>query len=140
MFFTRLLLTASIVLGGSVSVYAQEMLTLEEYTAKKINAREIRVQEKYPDFRFVKAVEDFPERPKAKRLVKVDSHQEKVIATLHHKRTGLPLESCVTPCAVHVRSARQYILTLYKDGHLPVLSRFGPMNWSDVPHKYNLRT
>ncbi len=130
MVFTRIFIIASIVLGASLSAYAQDRLTVETLIAEKTDRLEVKVKGEYPDFRFLKSLETFPPRPKATKDIKVDSFEDMSLVTLHHKRTGQPLESCTTPCILHGRSNRTYILSMYKDGYIPMIARTGPMNWA----------
>ncbi len=130
MFITRTFLITSIVLGASVCAYAQDRLTVETLIAEKTDRLEAKVKGKYPDFHFVKLLETFPPRPKATKDIKIDSFEDMSLVTLHHKRTGQALESCTTPCILHGRSNRTYILSMYKDGYIPIVARTGPMNWA----------
>lgn len=65
-------------------------------------AFEKRFQNGLRDFRLIKSVESFDERLNAVKVINIASDPNGAIATLHDLRTGEPLESCQTPCDIHV--------------------------------------
>lgn len=83
------------------------------------------MQEKVPNFRLIMSEEKFDERFNAVIAIPVDTKPSGAVAALHDFRTGEPLESCITPCDLHVDSVRTYGLVLFKFGHAPYMRAIG---------------
>ncbi len=132
--FTRTLFMALTVFGVSFSAQTASAGVLERRIAWSAE----KIKQKVPDYRLIKRVETFPERLNATTAIKIDSHQDKTIATLHDLRTGEPLESCATPCTLHGRSSEVYALNLYKDGYLPMMVPVEAKKWAMRPRTLDL--
>lgn len=84
-----------------------------------------------PKFRLVRSFEKFPPikgktvsvpvnvHPRALQILARESSPP-MIATLHDRRTGKPLDSCVAPCALTSPMIPPGMLTLYRYGSEPV--------------------
>lgn len=90
-----------------------------------ISKVQTKMQEKAPNFRLIMSEEKFDERFNATIAIPVDTKPSGAVATLHDFRTGEPLESCTTPCELHVDSVRTYGLVLFKFGHAPYMRAIG---------------
>ncbi|MEP4051338.1 MAG: energy transducer TonB [Litorimonas sp.] len=80
---------------------------------------EASLQERLRDFRLMKRLGDFDERLNATEVVSVSSDSVGGIVGLHDIRTGEPLESCQSPCELHIDTTRRYMLVYYKRGYYP---------------------
>jgi len=85
-----------------------------------------------PDYRLLKAVEDFEPRLNATLEYETLPDPSGAIATLHDIHSGEPLQSCQTPCILNMASGREYNVTYYKLGHVP---RIIPMSSDDLKYK-----
>lgn len=85
----------------------------------KVSKMEAGVQAQLPEFRFITQQEVFEKRKKAKSKVQIQSNPMGAIATLHDPKTGKPLESCQTPCTLHMGGGKEKLLILYKYGYSP---------------------
>lgn len=110
-------LTASLLLGFK-SAFAQSSWLTRILSQLEFSIEE-RLQVSLKDFRLVKRVENFEERFNATNKIQLESNPVGAIATLHNIHTGEPLESCMTPCNLHVDYVSEYVVMLYKYGHLP---------------------
>lgn len=81
------------------------------------------VKSHFPDFRIVKKMEDYPVRYNASVELPIvaatptGSIAERALVTLHDGKTGVPLESCFTPCSLHKSPERPVFVFPYKLGH-----------------------
>ena len=81
------------------------------------------VRNKFPKFRIVKRIEDFPERFNASvelpiRAVKPSgSRTERALVTLHDGKTGEHMESCFTPCSLYKAPEHPVFVFPYKLGY-----------------------
>jgi len=70
-------------------------------------------------FRLVKTIENDVQPDKFDEIFHLNSVPEGAIATVHKKKTGEPLHSCITPCKLRVRKPSKKSIIVYKDGFMP---------------------
>ncbi len=84
------------------------------------------LQQKYPDFRIVKTIEDYPERYNANIPIQITTTRSdgrkdiKALITLHDGTTGTPVESCYAPCVLHKAYGQKAFASVYKDGYFSI--------------------
>ncbi len=132
--YIRTLLIAFITLGVSFSAQPASAGVLD----KQVGQSEASIQKRLRAFRLIKTVESFPGRPDASQDIHVDTRQGPAIATLHSKRNGQPLESCMTPCTLHGSYNKWYRLSVYKDGFMPKMLPIEVKSWAKRARKVNL--
>lgn len=95
---------------------------------------------KLRDFRYVTTPENTAQPQRHSKLIKIgygvtEGKLGGVTVTVHNRRTGAPLYSCVTPCELKVRKPRKHFLIYYKAGYHPKLvdlgGRYGQKSFSD---------
>lgn len=69
------------------------------------------------DYRVVKIDTTYPKRDDAIYAFKVSSNETGTIATLHQYPSGIAVESCTAPCALHREKKKRYFLSAYKFGY-----------------------
>lgn len=86
---------------------------------KQLKKREDALVLKRPKYELVKIKKTFPDRLNATIELPVKSDQQKTIASLHDYDSGEPLESCRTPCTLHLQPNEKYYLEYFKAGYWP---------------------
>ena len=115
------------VLGISASLFAlvfyQPSFSSEEPAIPIIDLMVENIQQKHPDFRIVKTIEDYPERYNANipidiTTIRSDGREDiRALITLHDGKTGAPVESCYAPCVLHKSYGQPALASVYKDGY-----------------------
>ena len=117
-----MMLTASAL---SVSPAYSQSVWLTNYLAENNKKLEDGVRLQLRDFRLVKDVRNYAERFNDRQPLKIESDPSEAVATLHDISTGEALESCLTPCDLHINQVQEYLLVLYKFAHEPVVFPVG---------------
>ncbi len=132
--YIRTAFVAFIALGIGFSAQSASAGVLDKQVAQS----EASIQKRLREFRLIKTVETFPERLNATQDIKVDTRQGTAVATLHNKRNGQPLESCMTPCTLHGSYNKWYRLSVYKEGFLPKMIPIEVKSWAERSRKVHL--
>ncbi len=88
-----------------------------------------------PDYRLVLSEEEFEPRLNATLEYEALTEPDGAIATLRDINTGAPLESCKTPCTLHMAPSQTYGITYFKAGHIPAERTLGPedLKYDTIP-------
>lgn len=113
-----------------------------ERVIKKLNtmytAAEAHLQTKFPSYKLITRVRKFDERLNASSVHPIKTNPPKAIAALHDLNTGEPLESCRTPCNLHLDVNRTYLLALFKTGHVVQTREISMANYNPASKPYIL--
>ncbi|MDB2438641.1 energy transducer TonB [Hellea sp.] len=122
--FITLLTVLILPLLLAVTAHAQS-IWLTNHLAENYKGFEDSVRLQLRDFEIVKEPRQFAERFNDNESVEIKSDPIGAIATLHDISTGEALETCKTPCDLHINRVEEYILVLYKFAHEPVIFPIG---------------
>lgn len=122
-FIKPLILTLVITLSGltAFSAWAKEPAIQIVYGSyyKYLQKFQAKVALDKPNFRLVMHEEQFDDRLNAINPVTIKTKPEGAVATLYTFSTGEPVESCTTPCDLHIDNASPYFAIALKPGHSP---------------------
>lgn len=85
-----------------------------------------------PDYRLVLKEETFEPRLNATLEYEALTEPDGAIVTLRDVNTGAALESCKTPCTLHLAPSQTYGISYFKAGHIPAELSLGP---EDLEHE-----
>lgn len=117
MTFKKLSLGLSFIacLSATQSVQAQQQPLMElfmEYAA----STEAKMQKKHAEFRLVREPTELPKREGATVPLDMSAYARGTVVTIHDRKTGAPLDSCVSPCALHAMEKEKLTLMRYYPG------------------------
>lgn len=115
---------------AGITSWAQSNSNLQVYTAyyKQLKKFEAKVALEKPNFRLIMREESFEERFNAVNPVTIKTKPEGAISTLYDFNTGEPLETCKTPCDLHIDNSSLYFAVALKPGHNPYPMIFSGKN------------